>query len=296
MKSIQGCLTGTVAAATVLTAGISPAAQMAFTLGLLQTMIAVGNSLGPLVGGILADLAGYRVAFFCTGVTLALSGLVVLKWVDKDKRPAADTAQKKITLLPDIKPIKSSPMLITMMLVTFGLHAGSNVTAPMLPLFLKSLISTVSEGPSYVGSSTGIVLGVGAACTALAAVIVGKYSSRLGYWPTLIFCLCAAAVFTIPQTFVTNVYQLTVFRAISCFFIGGATPVINAIIAVTADKQYQGTVYGVNSSISSAGNALGPMIGSAAAMLSYRVMFLASALIFGLAAWQVSRRRKVNGA
>jgi DHA1 family multidrug resistance protein-like MFS transporter len=178
-----------------------------------------------------------------------------------------------------------------MMLVTFAAQSGNTVTTPMLPLFLKSLVNTVS-GPVYVGSYTGIVLGVGAAFTALAAIVVGKYAARLGYWQTLIFCLCAAAVFTVPQTFVTNMHQLTILRAFSCFFFGGAMPVINAIIAITADKKHQGTAYGINASVSSAGNALGPMIGSAAAMLSYRAIFLVSAFIFSFSAWEAARRRK----
>ena len=292
LKIIQGCLTGTVAAATVLVAGITPAAQVAFTLGLLQTMMAVGNSLGPLVGGVLADFLGYRPAFFSTGITLALAGLVVLKWVDSDKRPASEVKAKKLTLLPDIKPIKASPLLITVMVVTFGVNTATTVISPMLALFLKSLVRTVTEGPAYIGSSTGIVMGVGAACTALAAVLVGKFSNRFGYWQTLMFCVTAAAVFTVPQTFVTNMYQLTVLRAVSSFFVGGTGPVINAIIVVSSDKKHQGTIFGVNSGVASTGQALGPMIGSLAAMLSYRAVFMTTAVLLGICAWGISWRRK----
>jgi hypothetical protein len=53
-RAMQSCLTGT-AAATVLTAGIAPTAKIAFTLGLLQTGVATGNTIGPLIGGVLAD-------------------------------------------------------------------------------------------------------------------------------------------------------------------------------------------------------------------------------------------------
>jgi DHA1 family multidrug resistance protein-like MFS transporter len=88
LKTIQGCLTGTVAAATVLTVSITPAAQVALALGLLQTGIAVGNSLGPLVGGVLSDFLGHRAAFLSTSVTMVLAGIVVLKLVDSDKRPS----------------------------------------------------------------------------------------------------------------------------------------------------------------------------------------------------------------
>ena len=294
LKAIQGCLTGTVAAATVLAAGISPAAQVAFTLGLLQTMIAVGGSLGPLVGGILADFVGYRPAFFATGVILALSGFVALIWIDSDKKPASERKNQKLTLLPDIRPIKASPILITIMLVSLGVQTATSIANPMLPLFLKSLITDIAEGPTYVASSTGIVLGVGAASSAIAAVLVGKYSSRFGYWQTLIFCVTAGAIMTVPQTFVTNVYQLIVLRALSSFFIGGSGPVLYAIIVVSSDKNHQGTIFGVNSSLSAAGHAIGPMLGSIAAIISYRSMFIVTAIILGISAWSIYRRWKID--
>ena len=306
LRSIQGCLTGTIAAATVLTASISPAAQVAFTLGLLQTGIAVGNSLGPLVGGVLSDFLGYRPAFFSTGLTLALAGLVVLKWVDDDAEPSLRRPaelkkdgtsplvkkSKKPSLFPDMKPITASPPLVTLMLITFGVQAANTVATPMLPLFLKDLALKASEQSMYIGSSTGIVLGTGAASAALAAVLVGKFSVRIGLWKTLVYCLSAAAVLTVPQAFVSNMYQLTALRAMSSFFIGGTLPVISAIIAVSAEKEHQGTIYGVNASVSATGNAVGPLIGSAAAMLNYHAVFLVTALILGLSAWETVRRRK----
>ena len=190
LKGIQGCLTGTIAAATVLTAGITPAAKVAFALGLLQTGIAAGNSLGPLVGGLISDFLGHRAAFFSTGLTLALAGFIVLKWVDSDKRPPVEGKTRKFSLIPDIRPITGSPLLISLMLVNLGVQAANTAATPMLPLFLKSLVIDTTE-PVYIASSTGIVMGIGAAFAALAAVLVGKFSTRIGYGKTLFFCLAA---------------------------------------------------------------------------------------------------------
>ena len=296
LKAIQGCLTGTVAATTVLVAGITPAAQVAVALGLLQTMIAVGNSLGPLIGGVVSDFFGYRAAFYVNAMALALGGFIILKWVNSDLKPPRDKHAGKLSLIPDIKPIASSPVLITVMLVTLGLHAANNAAAPMLPLYIKSLIINLSEAPAYIASSSGIVLGIGAAFTAIAAVLVGKLSPSLGYWRTLFFCLGAGAALTIPQAFVTNVVQLTIFRAASSFFLGGAIPVMNAIIAVSSDKRHQGTIFGFSSSVACIGGAFGPLVGSAAAMLSYRAVFLTTALIMGLCAVEIQRRRKKSAA
>ena len=296
LKSIQGCLTGTVAAATVLTAGITPVAQIAFTLGVLQTGVAVGNSLGPLVGGVISDFIGNRAAFFATGVTLALAGLVVLKWVEDDIRPIPVKSAKKLSLIPDFRPIMGSPLLITLLLVNFGISAANTVTTPMLPLFLKELAMKFSQEPRYIGSSTGIVMGVGAAATALATVLIGKFSPRLGYWKALLICTSIGALLTIPQAFVNTMLQLTVLRALSSFFTGGTPPTIDALIMLNTPKEHQGSVYGLNSSLASTGNAIGPLIGSAVALLSYRGVFVTTALLLGIAACGVAWRRRLSNS
>ncbi|MDR0568828.1 MAG: MFS transporter [Spirochaetaceae bacterium] len=292
LRTIQGCFTGTIAAATVLTAGIVPGPQLAFALGLLQTGVAVGNSLGPLIGGVLSDFFGHRVAFLSTGGALACAGIIVLKGVADDAHPPLAEKGKKFRFLPDMKPILESPLLITLMTASCTIQAANSIAAPMLPLFLKQLALQSAETPQYIGSATGLVLGIGAGCTAVAAVLVGRYAGGFGYWKTLLFCLFAGAIFTVPQAFATSMVQLAVFRGIASFFIGGASPVLNAIIAVSADKAHQGSVYGFNSSVSSAGGALGPMIGSTVAMLNYRAVFLASAAMLALAGYGALRRKQ----
>jgi DHA1 family multidrug resistance protein-like MFS transporter len=299
LRTIQGCLTGTVTAATVLTVGISPAAQVAFTLGILQTGIAIGHSLGPLIGGVLSDFFGYRIAFLCTGITLATAGILVLKLVDDTSRTPGPKHIKNIKLIPDFKPITSSPLLITIILVSFGVHVANNTVSPMLALFIRELVQNQvvypgSDDPLFIGSSTGIVFGAGAAATAIAAVLIGKFALRIGYWKTLIFCLSASALLTIPQAFVSSVPQLAILRAITAFFKGGTSPVISAIIASSSEKKSQGVIYGLNSSVGAAGNALGPMIGSVSAMFGYRMIFLASALTLGISACLTARRRKLT--
>ena len=296
LRSIMGCLTGTVGAATVIVANLSPASQVAFTLGLLTTGIATGNSLGPLFGGLISDFLGNRANFFGTGVVLAAAGFIVLKWVEKDNvnaYEASDVKKKRFTLLPNFGPVLVSPVLITIMLVSVCLNTSGSVASPMLPLFLKELALNVSDEVMYIGSSTGIVLGVGSATSALAAVLMGKFAMRLGYWKTLIICVAAGAVMTVPQIFVTNMYQLTVFRALSSFFIGGTAPVISALIVISSDKRLHGTIFGIHSSVTFIGAALGPLIGTMAAMVDYRAAFFAAAVILFLSVWAIIGRRKL---
>ena len=298
LRSLMGCLTGTVAAATVIVANISPAAQVAFTLGMLTTVVSIGNSLGPLFGGLISDFFGPRITFLSTGFFLAAAGFIVLKWVDKDNVTAHESGsekqKKKFSLFPSFRPIMVSPVLMTIMLVSLSLNTSSSAAAPMLPLFLRELALNVTDEPMFIGSSTGIVLGVGSATSALAAVLVGKFALRFGYWKTLIFCVLAGAIITVPQIFVMNMMQLTLLRALSSFFIGGTAPVISALIVVSFEKRLHGTIFGINSSVNFLGQASGPLIGTMASMLNFRMAFFASAVIMFFALGIILWRRKYN--
>ena len=56
LRIIQGCITGTVAAATVLLASAAPKEEVGYGLGLLQMAVYLGSSLGPMLGGIVSLL------------------------------------------------------------------------------------------------------------------------------------------------------------------------------------------------------------------------------------------------
>mgnify|MGYP001824101914 CR=1 FL=1 len=83
LRAVQGALTGTVVAATTLVASSTPRERSGYALGLLQTAVWMGASLGPLLGGIVADTWGYRAAFWVTGALLFVSGLTVWRFVEE---------------------------------------------------------------------------------------------------------------------------------------------------------------------------------------------------------------------
>src|SRR5690606_5228743 len=81
LRMIEGMFTGTVTAATALVATTTPRERLGFGLGLIQTAVFSGAALGPLVGGILADQAGFRPTFGIASVMMLTSGLVTFFFV-----------------------------------------------------------------------------------------------------------------------------------------------------------------------------------------------------------------------
>ena len=94
LKTLQGCLTGTVAAATVLVSATAPAEKAGSRLGTLQMVIFVAAAAGPFFGGAFADLVGIRASFGVTAVLLAASAFLISIWV-KEERSDAETEEEE---------------------------------------------------------------------------------------------------------------------------------------------------------------------------------------------------------
>ena len=77
-RALMGVFAGFSSAAIALVASQVPEERLGFSLGWLSTGQLVGSLIGPIFGGILADMTGsYRIPFYCTAATIFLAaGLV----------------------------------------------------------------------------------------------------------------------------------------------------------------------------------------------------------------------------
>ena len=278
LKTLQGCITGTIAAATVLTASIVPASQVGYRLGLIQMAVFIGNSLGPMLGGMITDLAGARVNFLATAVLLAASAFIVLKNVKEEFVPTPKTKSIFKNAIPDFSVLASSKELFPLMVVIFFIQFSNSVAGPIIPLVVLDMTNAL-EG---VGSLSGLIIGVASIGGALGSVLAGKISGKLGYGRVLLFCIAGAFLFYLPQGFATEPWQLVLLRFVSGFFMGGTMPTANALIALKAERKKQGAIYGLSSAMSSGGNAIGPAFGAlAATMIGYPAVFFTTTILLG---------------
>ena len=281
LRGAQGALTGTVSAATVLVATISPKERIGYSLGLLQTGIYVGASVGPALGGVLADIFGHRVTFFVTSGLLLIAAFLVMRFVREEPRHIPTGGSFIKSIIPDFSPLRRSHGLITLLLVSGGLQIAMSTVLPILPLFIQS----ISPQTAKVGTMTGLILGMSAVAAALSSAGLGRVSYRIGYERLLAFCLSGGVLVFLPQAFVRNPVQLLILRTIGGAMIGGSEPSINAMIALRADKNRQGMIFGLNTSMNSLGAAAGPMIGAVlSAGFGYASAFFAGTALLVAAA------------
>lgn len=276
LRAVQGMLTGTVSAATTLVASSAPRERSGYALGLLQMAVWGGASLGPLLGGLIADTLGYRAAFWVTGGLLFVAGLTVWRFVEEEfTPPVRKEGSPDEGFWHGIRLVARNRTLLSILSIRVLVRLGIRTLGPILPLFIQSLVPPTAR----VASLTGLVSGAGAASSAVGAVTLGRASDRIGYRRVLLACTLLAAVIYVPQFFVTNPWQLLVLHALLGLVMSGVMASISALQANLAPEGRQGAVYGVDASAVSTANAVGPMLGSTvAAGLGLRVPFLVSAL------------------
>lgn len=279
LRLAQGAVTGTVAAAYTLIAACAPSEQRAFALGLVQMAVYLGASLGPSLGGLVADTWGYRASFAVTGVLLGAGGIVVAVLV-REARSTLLTS-KAGSLREGLHLVVRSPRILTVFGIRFLVSAGLRVVNPMLALFVQALAPTQER----IASLTGLITSVTMVTTSVGSVAAGRYGGRVGVRRVLLVSLIAAGLCYSVMAAVQDVTQLLVLRGLSGLALGGTVSALSAALAAATPDGRQGTVFGLQSSVHSLANALGPVLGGVlAASWGLRVPFVVSALGFALAA------------
>ena len=279
---LQGCLTGTIVAATTLVASSVPRQRSGRALGLLQMAVYSGASAGPLLGGLVADHFGYRVAFVVTGALLFLAGITVAIFVHEEfEPPQREAGSRRGDFWLGVRAVFRSRELLVVLGIELMMRLGTKFMGPLLPLFVQTLV----PGETRIASLVGLITGLGAATSAVGAVLLGRAGDRFGYRTVLLTCALGMAVVYVPQFFVTTPVQLLILQAAAGAAMGGGLAAIGALLANLSPEGRQGAVYGLDWSVVSAASGLGPVIGTAVAIgLSLRVPFLFAAGIYGLAA------------
>ena len=300
LRLLQGTLTGTVPAATALVASSSSSERAGFRLGALQTVIFVAAGVGPALGGISADLAGMRSSFFIASALLAISAVMVLFGV-AEKRPHPVESEEVEHEDPGSDRI-SLPygLLLPGLLALFAVHVAITSAAVALPGFIHTLAGAADR----IATQAGWIIGTGALVASLGSLLGGKLASRFGTRRVIIASLALAGLAAMPQALAASVPELWALRLVTGFFLGCVIPVANLAIKEVAPPQRQGAAFGVASSATSTGFALGPIgggllastLGFWAAFLVPGAALLTLAISLGLAWAPIIGKRKATAS
>jgi len=268
LRILQGAITGTVSASVALVSSVTPMASMGFALGLMQTAVFAGNSVGPYLGGIFAEHYGYRTPFLVTGGLLVFGGLLVLLGAKEQfRRPTQEEHEAGTTL----RQVLGSPGMLSLLLVYTMMNLSGSFVGPIFPLFVEQVTGAHDRAAA---SDTGLLLMVMGFTAALASVTAGRMSDRYGHKRVLVACTVFAGLICFPHVAARNLEQLLWLRALAGLGVGGLSPAMNAMIASAVPRHSLGKAYGLTTTASALGWGIGPALGGlAAAQFGLRVPF-----------------------
>jgi len=277
LRMIEGAFTGTVAACAALVASTAPKDRMGYALGMIQTAVFVGASIGPFLGGVLADLIGYRATFMTSSILFAIGGGIVLLFVRENFVPVERGPERGFAAIKAARAWLFTPTLIAMTSILILMRFTQMGGRPILPLYIEELGSyTDARAASLAGLSFGL-MGV---TSAISSLILGRRGDRVGHQKVLVACLIGVVICYIPLAAVVSAWQVIVLQGLFGFAIGGLLPSTNAIIASSTPPERRGAIFGFTASAGSLGAFAGPLVGAAlAAAFGFRYAFAFLAII-----------------
>jgi MFS transporter, DHA1 family, multidrug resistance protein len=277
LRIVHGICAGMIPAFIALVSFNLPHDKTGEGLGTMQSAKFSGQIIGPFIGGLLADLMGYRNVLLVLAFMTFMAFLSTMLFINESKR---DSTRGRSTVMSNFKLVLSSPHLRAITIILFVIQFSLHIIQPILPLFIVSLHETGNSA-----TMVGLVFAITGFATLIFAPYWGQAGDKKGHRKILSQSLLFTGIAFLPQALVTSAYQLLPLRAIMGFFIAGIMPSIQTMIVHNTKDSQRGGVLGITHSVQSCGHALGPLVGGVVgALLGFRFSITLTALLL-IAIW-----------
>lgn len=280
LRFMHGAVSGFTATALSLVADSLPKEKMGWGLGLMQVAGSGGSILGPLLGGILANIFGIRLSFVAAGLLFLLGALTVYFFVQSPPQSSThhNSFKENLQIAWNNKPLLyllSTACIISMSAMSIQ---------PVLPMHIIALQGS-SENAVMI---SGFLFSLTGISGILAAPLWGMYGQKIGFHQLLFFVLLGVGFVQGMQAFTTTIVAFAMVQLLLGVFIAGVAPSINSVLVDLAGDSFRGRAFGLSSSFNQLGAMLGPLIGGVVGgMWGIKYVFLMAGSVICLGAFNV---------
>ncbi|MDK2989209.1 MAG: hypothetical protein PWR16_738, partial [Methanoculleus sp.] len=234
-RTVQGVsAAATWSAGLALLADTCDPSRLGEKMGVALSAVGLGTVLGPVVGGLLFEYAGYMATFLVPAVLVASVGLLVFAVPVRTCR--ADGSPRRSPVLPRgvFLPLAACAAAIIMVSGTYG------VVDPYLPVYLHAAFST---SPATIG----LVFAVLAVAAILAQPVAGRIYDRYGGSRYLIgggLLLSGVAIVAAMQA-PTLVLLIAAIFALGVTLSCALVPAMPILAGIYRGRGSQGAAYGM---------------------------------------------------
>ncbi len=268
LRLMQGLFTGTITASMAFVSSNTPEEHMSSSLGLLSASNFIGYSIGPVIGGLLAEIIGYRSCFFLSAAMMLFATVIVVKVTVEDpstygvalveQRKREKQRKKEESLKKGIAVRTFTPLVLGLFTVLFLQRMCRFVFTPFLALYVQQVRGTLE----WASGITGIINGCICIATAVSSVTLVRIADRHDKIKLIflyaVICL-PISLFLIPDfSLVFFVVGYTLYY----FVIGAIEPIITAALSEHTSPEGRGALFGWIGTFQNLAGIFGPLLGS----------------------------------
>lgn len=291
MRMFQGFASGLWPMELAIMTIYAPPKKLGICLGIMQGALTAGGIIGPLFGGILAEVFGMRMSFFLAAAALFLNFIVLVFFIKEppmDAAPAVnktDTASDQVSLwkIPVIRLMLISAALVQVVIL---------IVQPILTTYISHLAGNLDN----LVFISGLIFSLGGFSSAITAPLWGRFGQHHGFVKSMRLSLILAGIFFFLQALPDTLYTFAASQFAVGLFFSGIYPSINAILAEKTSTNIKGRVFGLMFSAQQVGAMSGPILGGViATFLGMKYVFLAAgALLLFLSAAVQRKARQLH--
>lgn len=273
LRLLNGIFAGYVPNSTALIASQAPNDKSGYALGTLATGVTAGMLIGPLIGGVLAEMTGIRMVFLLVGLILFVSTIMTVFFVKEDFEPVnrAQVVPTKII----IKRVKSKQIMLGLFVTSMIIQITAQSVAPILSLYIRHLGQ--KENLLFV---SGLIVSSMGFSSLMSSSTLGKIGDRIGNHRLLLMALFYSFVMYFFSALAQTSLQLGLLRFAYGFGVGALMPSINSLLTRITPREGISRIFAFNQMFTNLGQVIGPFIGSnVAIILGYRSVFYVTSLI-----------------
>ena len=257
VRAFQGFANGFMPAAMTMVSLSVPKERVGTAMGIFQMGLVLGNTVGPLTGGLTELAVGMRPVFMVAGITLFIVTAAIAIFV-KEPQMESETPVKTTSFSEDLQAAKQNKVLLHILGLYFLVQAVMLMLQPIVAIYVGELKGSMEGAAMLAGSilSGGGVMGM------IMTNVWAAYGQRRGYFRVISYGLMGTGTALLLQSLPFGLWWFGALQLLIGVFIVGIFPSLGSAMTVNTDPSVRGRVFGLATTSQQLGNMIGPLFAS----------------------------------
>ena len=254
VRAFQGFANGFMPAAMTMVSLSVPKERVGTAMGIFQMGLVLGNTVGPLTGGLTELAVGMRPVFMVAGITLFIVTAAIAIFV-KEPQMESETPVKTTSFSEDLQAAKQNKVLLHILGLYFLVQAVMLMLQPIVAIYVGELKGSMEGAAMLAGSilSGGGVMGM------IMTNVWAAYGQRRGYFRVISYGLLGTGTVLLLQSLPFGLWWFGALQLLIGVFIVGIFPSLGSAMTVNTDPSVRGRVFGLATTSQQLGNMIGPL-------------------------------------